>query len=185
MDKESGKDNLTTMQGTILKLEEKNKEFDGLLFATFGKGEAKALIFPTPLKTPEITPGTGMKKKFLLVENRGFHAISVVSEDGGKIAEFIKDKLEKKPSIFDRSGYKNLKFSMDGSTFITREGLKIAKLGLPLYRENFHGINCKLAEIDEGTVQEILNINIERVEKIRSSAQSVSKALQASAKIQV
>lgn len=37
-----------SMKGLITRLEDKNREVDGMLFSTFGKESFIALVFPTP-----------------------------------------------------------------------------------------------------------------------------------------
>lgn len=67
------------MKDTISRLEAKNQQVEGNLFAKFGEGESSARIFNTPLKTMEKGPWGESRpvRKYLVATDSGFMGIQI------------------------------------------------------------------------------------------------------------
>lgn len=173
---------------TILDLEAKNREFNGMLFATFKTGREKTLIFPTPssriIGNIDIDGSLTIVDEFLVITLDGPKAIQVSTENSGfaraeVIENLINKRLGKKPGFFSGTGYVrdwdggtvNIARGLGGGLFISKD--KTTRF----YRDVRHDYNCRLVEIDKDRVEKLLQANIERAQRIKASSRKVSEVL--------
>ena len=170
---------LRSSQMTDAMVEIANAIAKGRLAATFGKGDHKVFVFPTPVILQEqgrsacefliVTPTVS---KAIHVEeplDYGYDAV-----DAKNLSDSLMVRLGQRQSIITFSGYNPKKDTLRvGRRLITSHGTHVESgIAGDNYTEN-----CRLVEIDSSRVAEILKANIERVESARAIAQKVSEML--------
>lgn len=204
MKKEVGqKQDQRLLSQTMRELEVKNAEYGGMLFATFGEGDSRFFVFPTPatIQREGIPVGrsgheeeilsTETTELFLVIAGDGFMAIQVdysnycsiitnrhrtIGEDGFSIARIVEDQIGRKDGFFNSSGYKNGNLKIADRLNITSDGTSY--LGRRrIFGELDSNTRCRLVYLDEAKVEKILDENLKRVEAERATSQKVSQAL--------
>ncbi len=185
MTKEAGQEhNQGPLSQMMLDLKAKNREFGDQLYSRFKSGREETFIFPTSLS---VITGDKAVDEFLVITLDGYKAIQIDTGSMGfantkTIGDLIRGRLGKKPGFFSAPGY--LKDLDDGTLSIGRElgRLFIGQVGTTkLHSDYQYDHNCRLVEIDELRVEEILKLNIERVRKIQATASRVRGVLRKSA----
>jgi len=163
-------------------LEAKNVEVGGRLFATFGKGKSKVLIFPTPHTIQE--GGVPIADELLVVTNDSYRAIHFDRGQEGisvkSISDIVEGSLGSKYGFFSRrAGYADGELILDGSLYISSKRASDFRHTDLFSDEGPRKVykNCGLIKVDRTRVEEILNANLERVESTRVTSQRVSNVL--------
>lgn len=178
----------TPMQEAMRALEVRNSAEGEMLFATFGRGKSKALIFPTPA---ELKIGESMLlSDFLVVTSDGYKVIHIDNlnrREGDIGAEdfslLVSQMLGKINNFFDfpGNGYKN------GA--LTRKTISITPTNLLVFTGHPLGFryspvafdNWRIMDASISQVGKILALNLKRVEYLRVTSQSISKFLNGTA----
>lgn len=161
---------------TMRELEVRNAEVGGILFSTVGKGNERAFLFPTYVTRQE---GNVTVNEFLVVTLARMKTIQVHSVGSGISAEDISRSIIRAE---DAGGYKVKWGSGDILDFQTNEqrfrvGEYKTRLGVAFFENSGEVWNCKLVDINEAQIKEMLVANIKRVEATRSITQEVSVVL--------
>lgn len=179
----------TGMQKTMLELEAKNSAMGRRLFATFGRDNSRALIFPTPARLElkdEEKEELKLVADFLVVTSDAYKAIHTdnnnrkeedIGADG--FSEEITNRLNKKEGIlsFSTDGYKDGELRL-GQISITSTNLQVFQVhpwGLRYSPEAF--ANWILMDASDFKVKKILELNLKRVEHERAVSQRISDVL--------
>lgn len=169
------------MDQTIASLDAKNAEVGGFLFASFGRGNSRALIFPTPL---EVAERTITASEFLVVTRDGPKSIEVRRTGSGigseAISRLVRPWLGKKHGFLDLIyGYdSNRLLRIAGSLFIYPERTEDWR-GTSLFSYDQPTVynNCRLIDADPNWLEQAVQLNLNRVEALQRSAQRVEEII--------
>ncbi len=183
MGKEGGaKHDQGPLSQTIRDLEGRNsREFGRRLFAVFRSGRKETLVFPTPFE------GENGLSEFLIITDEGCKGIEVRKQDKNfadleTIQNLIMARLGKKPGLFSPAGYAR---DDQGEMLVIGGKFVITPKRAEKFIRSFeadrwmHNDTCRLVDIDDDTVQKIIQLNQDRANKARETSQAIESALKA------
>ena len=185
MGKEDGKrHDQGLLAQTIQDLEKRNHdEFGNRLFSKFKANGKETLVFPTPLSRKI---GDKDVDEFLVISIDESKAIQVDNRyttfaNTETIGNLIMGRLGREPGFFSPAGYQRDSagetLRIGGKFVITPKRAELFFSAAFGNSANVDDNGCRLVEIDDDRIKKILQVNIDRVNKVRTTSKKVTSVL--------